>query len=67
MRKMKLDSDLKSLLEYHRIKIKKWDEKNGVVILSIEDFIELMKVIKEQEDEIIGLETIAKEFGAPII
>ena len=64
---MKLDSDLKSLLEYHRIKIKKWDEKNGVVILSIEDFIELLKVIKEQEDEIIGLETIGKEFGAPII
>ena len=64
---MKLDSDLKSLLEYHRIKIKKWDEKNGVVILSIEDFIELLEVIKEQEDEIIGLENTAKEFGAPIV
>ena len=46
MRKMKLDSDLKSLLEYDRIKVK-CDEKNGVVVLSIEDFIKLLKMIKE--------------------
>ena len=62
-----LDSELKSLLEYHQIEIKQWNEKEGVVVLTIKDFIELLKVIKEQEDEIIGLENIAKDFGAPIV
>jgi len=62
-----LDWELKSLLEYHQIEIKEWDEKEGVVVLTIENFVELLKVIKEQEDEIIGLENIAKDFGAPIV
>jgi len=62
-----LDWELKSLLEYHQIEIKEWNEKEGVVVLTIKDFIELLKLIKEQEDEIIGLENIAKDFGAPII
>ena len=62
-----LDLELKSLLEYHQIEIKEWNEKEGVVVLTIENFVELLKVIKEQEDEIIGLENIAKDFGAPIV
>ncbi len=62
-----LDPGLKSLLEYHQIEIKEWNEKEGVVVLTIKNFVELLKVIKEQEDEIIGLENIAKDFGAPIV
>jgi len=48
--------ELKNLLEYHRIKVKEWDEKEGVVVLSVQEFIKLLKVIKKQDDEIVRLQ-----------
>jgi len=52
--------ELKNLLEYHGIKVKEWNEKEGVVVLSVQEFIQefikLLKVIKKQDDEIVGLQ-----------
>ena len=48
--------ELKNLLEYHGIKVKEWNEKEGVVVLSVQEFIKLLKVIKKQDDEIVGLQ-----------
>ncbi|RLE58698.1 MAG: hypothetical protein DRJ35_07400 [Thermoprotei archaeon] len=48
--------ELKNLLEYYRIKVKEWNEKEGVVVLSVQEFIKLLKVIKKQDDEIVRLQ-----------
>ena len=48
--------ELKNLLEYHGVKIKEWNEKEGVVILSVKEFIKLLKVIKKQDDKIVSLQ-----------